>query len=52
MLYIEISNFRWVHEKENAEILKTIINSLELLQNEDKKGTVYDIHKVCLKIIC
>lgn len=36
----------WVHEKENAEILKTIINSLELLQNEDKKGTVYDIHKV------
>lgn len=44
---IPISNFRWTFKKEKDEILKAILDNLELLKTEDKKGTVYDIHKVC-----
>ncbi|XP_022345876.1 uncharacterized protein LOC111138291 isoform X1 [Crassostrea virginica] len=36
----------WTYKKEKDEILKAILDNLELLKTEDKKGTVYDIHKI------
>ncbi|XP_061166620.1 uncharacterized protein LOC133175516 [Saccostrea echinata] len=36
----------WTCKKENTVILKAIIDSLEMLKAHDKKGTVYDIHKI------
>ncbi|XP_048749604.1 uncharacterized protein LOC125661589 isoform X2 [Ostrea edulis] len=39
-------SLEWTCEKENAVILKSIVDALEPLKSTDDKGTYYDIHKI------